>query len=439
MMIVVLVLQWVLLAVIILFNKIENKLSYWYTGLIFFLSLGVLCEIIRAYIVPITAYRESFELLARFLSALSYRFSPYFAMLTAIEMYYKGKNKTKINMLLLIPIVMGFIFDFAYPETGFIKVFLDWSPFFWATAIWGVPYFLIANGLMLVSYYKEQSQWVKQQKLLSCILIMPIRILMVNTFLLPLFFKIYTVNLNVVVEGIICLIFVVFAVKYGIMGLKISLEKQKMDVSVQALSTGTMILSHALKNEITNIAMNIECIDGNEDEINSIKKSSARMLKMIKNINTELEDIKIEKAPGSLNEMLEGILETLNINSDKIRVIKKLQDNLIVKYDHIYFKDALVNVIKNALEAMSAGGIIEISTQTMGKHILIRIKDTGNGISEENLSHVMEPYFSTKKNFDKNYGLGLTSSYRIVRLHSGSLEIISKVNEGTVVLIQIPR
>ena len=76
MLVLVLLLLWGIVAIIILYNDVENKFNYWYSGLIFSVSLGLLCEIIRNNIVPITINREILELIARFLSALSYRLSP---------------------------------------------------------------------------------------------------------------------------------------------------------------------------------------------------------------------------------------------------------------------------------------------------------------------------------------------------------------------------
>ncbi|MBP2658139.1 MAG: ATP-binding region ATPase domain protein [Firmicutes bacterium] len=76
MLVLVLLLLWGIVAIIILYNDVENRFNYWYSALIFSVSLGLLCEIIRNNIVPITINREILELIARFLSALSYRLSP---------------------------------------------------------------------------------------------------------------------------------------------------------------------------------------------------------------------------------------------------------------------------------------------------------------------------------------------------------------------------
>jgi len=294
---------------------------------------------------------------------------------------------------------------------------------------------------MVLSYRKEKSQSLKQQKLLACIVILPTLILMVNAYLLPLFFGIYVANYNIFVDGIFFLLFLIFSIRYGAIGIKISLENMKNDVTMKVMSTGTMILFHSFKNELTNIAINSECLDGNDPSVTSIQKSSKSMLTMIQHVNTKLGHIEIKKTPGNFNELIEELLDSVNmyLKNNNVHVVKNLQSELIVKYDPIYFKEALLCIIRNSIEAMDIGGILEISAEFIGKHVLVTIKDTGNGISKENLPHVIEPFFSTKQNIEKNYGLGLTSSYRIIRQHKGTLEINSRTNEGTTVLIRIPK
>jgi len=430
-----------MLTIIILYNNMENKFNYYYSGLIFSISLGLLCEIIRNDIIPITDYKEGFELFSRVLSAFSYRLSPYFAILAGSEMYYKGKNKKMINIVLFLPIILGFIVDFIYPETSFITLFPDNSPLFWTIVIWAVPYGLITYILLVLSYYKEKSQWLKQQKLLACILMLPTIIFMVSAYFLPLFFHFHPFKYNLLGDIIFFLLFLIFALKYGTMGVKISLEKMKNDATIKVISTGTMILLHALKNELNNISINSECLNSNDPSVISIQRSSKRMLTMIQRVHTELEHIEIRKKPDNFNELIEELLDSLSIylKNNNIKVVKKIRSDLTVNYDPLYFKEAIVNILKNAIEAMNNGGTLEIFAEITGKNVLIKIKDTGNGISKENLPHVIEPFFSTKQNIEKNFGLGLSSSYRIIRQHKGIVEISSRTNEGTTVLIRIPQ
>jgi len=85
---------------------------------------------------------------------------------------------------------------------------------------------------------------------------------------------------------------------------------------------------------------------------------------------------------------------------------------------------------------MSNGGKLTITTEEADDEIRIIIADTGTGISEENLSKIFEPYFSTKKN---GTGLGLTVLFKIVKEHRGEVSVKSREGEGTVFTIALPK
>ena len=90
-------------------------------------------------------------------------------------------------------------------------------------------------------------------------------------------------------------------------------------------------------------------------------------------------------------------------------------------------KRAFYNVIKNSVEVMHRHGTLRIRTDLADTHVIIRFGDTGGGMSAENLSHVFEPYFTTKAS---GSGLGLLIVRRIVREHGGELSIESSQGEG---------
>jgi signal transduction histidine kinase len=93
------------------------------------------------------------------------------------------------------------------------------------------------------------------------------------------------------------------------------------------------------------------------------------------------------------------------------------------------------NVISNSIDAMPGGGKLQISGEASGRHVVVRILDTGHGISKKDLPKLFEPFFTTKA---KGMGLGLTISRRIVEAHGGTIDISSKEGEGTVVVITLP-
>lgn len=127
---------------------------------------------------------------------------------------------------------------------------------------------------------------------------------------------------------------------------------------------------------------------------------------------------------------------TPEIKDRDIVVEQELRSDLpLLDIDRDQMKQAFYNVIKNSFEAMKSRGILRIRTDKDDSHVMIKFTDTGGGISPENLSHVFEPYFTTKS---RGTGLGLLIVRRIVREHGGELSIESSEGKGLTVTIRLP-
>ena len=106
-----------------------------------------------------------------------------------------------------------------------------------------------------------------------------------------------------------------------------------------------------------------------------------------------------------------------------------------VMADPDQLKQAFYNVIRNAVQAMPEGGVLEILCAVSDYFLEIRFADSGKGISSENMTRVMDPYFTTSPD---GTGLGLLIVERIVRDHGGEMGLESREHEGTVVSIRLP-
>ncbi|HET9800848.1 MAG TPA: ATP-binding protein, partial [Chthoniobacterales bacterium] len=127
---------------------------------------------------------------------------------------------------------------------------------------------------------------------------------------------------------------------------------------------------------------------------------------------------------------------TPEIKDRDIVVEQELRSDLpLIDIDRDQMKQAFYNVIKNSFEAMKSRGILRIRTDKDDSHVMIKFTDTGGGISPENLSHVFEPYFTTKSS---GTGLGLLIVRRIVREHGGELSIESSEGKSLTVTIRLP-
>jgi two-component system sporulation sensor kinase A len=122
---------------------------------------------------------------------------------------------------------------------------------------------------------------------------------------------------------------------------------------------------------------------------------------------------------------------------NNIQIKTKFQDHVpLINCEENQLKQVFINVLKNAIEAMSTGGTIDIQVlNEAAGEVLIRFVDEGNGIPEERISRLGEPFYTTK---EKGTGLGLMISYKIIQEHQGQIQIISQINRGTVVEIRLP-
>jgi PAS domain S-box-containing protein len=140
----------------------------------------------------------------------------------------------------------------------------------------------------------------------------------------------------------------------------------------------------------------------------------------------------------SLNDIARETIELLGpeIENRAQTIEEKLAHQLPrAPLDPAQIKQVLVNLFKNAMQAMSKGGVLTVQTGSGADGVWISIADTGCGIPQEQLSRIFEPFYTTKK---KGSGLGLMIVQRIVREHGGLIKLESHVGQGTTFRIWLP-
>ena len=103
--------------------------------------------------------------------------------------------------------------------------------------------------------------------------------------------------------------------------------------------------------------------------------------------------------------------------------------------DATQLQQVLVNLVKNASQAMSTGGTLTLQTGESSDGVWVSVTDTGGGIPQEQINRIFEPFYTTKK---KGSGLGLMIVQRIVRAHNGRIELESRVGRGTTFRVWLP-
>jgi len=142
--------------------------------------------------------------------------------------------------------------------------------------------------------------------------------------------------------------------------------------------------------------------------------------------------------PASLNDAVEKTLELLRpeLENRGLAVKEKLARDLPeAPLDAGQIQQVLVNLIKNAMQAMTRGGTLTLQTGQGTEGVWVSVTDTGGGIPEEQINRIFEPFYTTKK---KGTGLGLMIVQRIVRAHGGRMELESNVGRGTSFRVWLP-
>ena len=146
--------------------------------------------------------------------------------------------------------------------------------------------------------------------------------------------------------------------------------------------------------------------------------------------------VELQIAPVKCAELVDGALAFLETGGRPVSVRKRLGRDLAVLADADKMRQALLNILINAVQSIEGEGLITISTRAERKHVTIAVADTGCGIAAEQLNKVFSPFYSTK---EKGSGLGLAVAAKIVEGHRGRIDAESKPGQGSVFRIRLPR
>jgi signal transduction histidine kinase len=214
-------------------------------------------------------------------------------------------------------------------------------------------------------------------------------------------------------------------------------------------------LAHEIKNPMTAIGTFIQLLPHKyEDEEfrRDFYQVAMDETMRVNNLITELLDLVRPKdsnfAYGDLHDLIEKMVLLVSPQSRGKRIdISRQFDEAIgqVWMDSEKVKQVILNLLANALDFTPQGGKIEVITRHQQekdghRRALIEVKDSGVGIPVSDINRVFDPYFTTKhkSNMHKGTGLGLFIAYQHVQDHRGTIEVRSKVNEGTTFLITLP-
>lgn len=220
--------------------------------------------------------------------------------------------------------------------------------------------------------------------------------------------------------------------------------------SLASLTTLAASVAHEIKNPLGSIGIHIQLIQKALQQNQCLDEETAgRYLEVITEEIERLNGIVVDflfavrpmdtnMSRGNINKVVQEIIEFIQyeLSESGIRLEKNLASNLPkVDVDEKYMKQALINVIKNGMAAMQPDGTLTVSTREDEGFVHIDIRDTGIGMSDEQIAKIFEPYYTTK---EFGSGLGLTVVYKVIKEHGGEITVNSKEGEGTTFTLSLP-
>ncbi len=220
--------------------------------------------------------------------------------------------------------------------------------------------------------------------------------------------------------------------------------------SAKLASMGELVagIAHEINNPLTGILMfaalsakSDNLPDQVKDNLKIIVSETGRCAKIVRGLLEFARESIPEKKPESINRVIRHSLELVSQQAifQDIQVECSLDGGLPdLSIDADQFQQVFFNMFINAGQAMPHGGVLRITTSLCrdGRCVIIRVEDSGLGISKENIGSIFDPFFSTKS--EKGFGLGLSVTYGIIRNHGGRIDVESEEGQWTHFTISLP-
>ena len=200
-------------------------------------------------------------------------------------------------------------------------------------------------------------------------------------------------------------------------------------------------VAHQIRNPLNAITLELELLSQDaraarpvEDRVHAVREEMSRIDLVIEALMRFMRpgQLKIERV--AVNDLIHEVAKGVNDPLIEVRCNLDPAAALIMA-DRAVLMEALRNIVQNAIDAMPKGGVLTLASALVDGFVELSILDTGEGIAAEHLDNIFQLYFTTKE--DGN-GVGLPLALRAVDLHGGTLDVESKVNEGTSVRIRLP-
>ena len=243
------------------------------------------------------------------------------------------------------------------------------------------------------------------------------------------------------------------ALKQHIRMLKTARKKLLDNEKLAVLGELTAGIAHEINNPAAVILGNIDLLIAElGDNVEPAREEVDMMIRQVYRIQTLINNLLQYSRPDrhidsydnhQVNPLVEDTLFLVShaLEKQKVTIKKYLNASCPIEVNYQQLQQVLVNLIINASHALTGPGKVQLYTEDwieedVTKGVIIRVKDRGKGINEENIKHIFDPFFTTK---ESGTGLGLSVSYGIIRRHGGDIEVSSTPGEGSVFSVYLLR
>jgi len=230
----------------------------------------------------------------------------------------------------------------------------------------------------------------------------------------------------------------------------VRLERRTLQAERLAeLGTLTGGLAHEIKNPLSTVQLNLQLL--REDlmpenpaysrlvsRIDTVTKETGRLREILDDFLRYAGRIELNRKPieitGLLEELVDFFAPQAQLNRVQLR-LKRCDENVVVPLDPKLIKQAVLNLMINAVQAMPEGGELILCVTRDEHEACIDVIDTGKGISPDAAAKIFQAYYSTKRG---GTGLGLAMAKRIAEEHGGALNVTSEIGKGSDFTLRLP-
>ncbi|WP_337101355.1 sensor histidine kinase [Paenibacillus sp. YIM B09110] len=429
-----------LAAIIVWINNRSSESSRWASFFLFFAAIGGTTD----WLVSHNAIGA-----ARLVQLLNYTITPYgvliFSLLYADKLR-TGRGNRRAKLLLLIPSAIMAILEYSLPNR---------SVFYIVLLLCSAPYYLMTCYLLITSFWQETDARMKRNRFISMLIIVPpllgvLIFIYVAKVIYPSFDFFQYISVFMIYSFALALLCTFL---YGVLGVRLKFEQDPLLSTMQAVSSGTALLNHSIKNEIGKIAISTEnlksiyTVDSGVSEqsrqhMQIIENATEHMLSIVSRIHNQMRPIELQEQSTRLDKLMEQCIAHHSGLFQKyaVEVAISYEVKPVVVCDPFHLAEAISNVLTNACEAMAAEGKgrLNIKLEAVKRAVVLTIQDSGKGIPQEQLNRVFDPFYSSGKS-GKNYGLGLSYVYNVMAKSGGSVTLANGERGGLAVSFYFPR